>query len=132
MTPISIYSIDRSINEVRRLNIRYNVDWLLQNYSAYIANIWSQYHCKIDKTSLKSKAIKSGKSTKNNFNLSTRSSQELCGNNRKINYKFIKIKRGMEAMMLQLQRTIEIANRQRNLIHFNFNGHDLKTRICCH
>ncbi|XP_065356019.1 uncharacterized protein LOC135950401 [Calliphora vicina] len=125
-------SLNRSINEVRRLNIRYNVDWLIENYNSYIANIWSQYHCKKDVTNLKSKATKSRKSTKNNLNLSSRSSQELCGNNRKINYKFIKIKRGMEAMMLQLQRTIEIANRQRNFIHFNFNGHDSQTRICCH
>ncbi|KNC31112.1 hypothetical protein FF38_06658 [Lucilia cuprina] len=125
-------SLHHSISEVRRLNIRYNVDWLIQNYNAYIANIWTQYHCKMDLPKLKNKSTKSRKTAKNNLNLTTRSSQELCGNNRKINYKFIKIKRGMEAMMLQLQRTIEIANRQRNFIHFSFGSQDSKTRICCH
>lgn len=122
-------SLNKSIKAVRRLNIRYNVDWLILNYNSYIANIWSQYNCKMDLA--KNKPTKSRKST-NNLNLSTRSSQELFGDNRKINFKFIKIKRGMEAMMLQLQRTIDIANRQRNYIHFNFSGYDTKARICCH
>lgn len=122
-------SLRRSISEVRRLNIRYNVDWIIQNYSTYMANIWSH----LDKPLPKHKPMKSCKAL-NNLNLTIRSSQELWGKNRKINFKFIKIKRGIEAMMLQLQHAIEIANRQRNFIHFNYmsNGSATRTHLCCH
>ena len=122
-------SLRRSITEVRRLNIRYNVDWIIQNYSTYMANIWSH----LEKPMPKTKPVKLCK-TPNNLNLTMRSSQEMFGKNRKINFKFIKIKRGIEAMVLQLQHAIDIANRQRNFIHFNYasNGPAPRTLLCCH
>lgn len=131
-------SLYESIKLVRRLNIRYNSDWLLKNYTNYMANIWVQYRCSSPvKRHLPAAAGQHTKPAKLKTSnaatvLGPRSSLELCGSNRKINYKFIKIKRSMEAAMLQIQRAIDIANRQRNYVHLNENGRDGRGRLCCH
>lgn len=143
-------SIYESIRLVRRLNIRYNSDWLLKNYKNYMANIWSQYQCtsKVPETarsatSVRSMPVRTSSANANaahtllpkkssHVTLSARSSHELCGISRQINYKFIKIKRSMEALIHQIQHAIEISNRQRNFVHLNVNARDNRTRICCH
>ncbi|CAD7000399.1 unnamed protein product [Ceratitis capitata] len=146
-------SIYESIRLVRRLNIRYNSDWLLKNYKKYMANIWSQYQCKMPETTRSVTSVRSIPISSSNSSIAAasahkqlrkrsshvvmvlsgaRSSHELCGINRQINYKFIKIKRSMETLIHQIQHAIEIANRQRNFVHLNVNARDSRTRVCCH
>lgn len=141
-------SIYESIRLVRRLNIRYNSDWLLKNYKNYMANIWSQYQCtsQVPETTRSATSVRSMPvrtrcanaartllpKKSSHVALSARSSHELCGISRQINYKFIKIKRSMETLIHQIQHAIEISNRQRNFVHLNVNARDSRTRICCH
>ncbi|KAL9929004.1 uncharacterized protein ACN427_009061 isoform 1-T1 [Glossina fuscipes fuscipes] len=135
-------TLQDTIEIVRRLNIRYNVDYFLKNYNNYIANIWNQYQCKlkketpiknIEETSLPSSpssiSLKSYRRV-NHPSLAGRSASELMGNSVRINYTFIKIKRSMETVLLEIHRAIDIANRQRNYTHFNIN--DRENYICCH
>lgn len=147
-------SLRDSIKEVQRLNLRYNIDWFVNNYEVYVANIWTQYQslnenqtppALTQKHKLSFIKTRSGKCHRGNgvkshkssntaatLALNTRSSNELVGSNRRINYKFLKIKRGMEASLVQLQHAIDIANRQKNFMHLNVSGRDTKVRVCYH
>lgn len=136
-----------SLKTVRRLNLRYNLDWFVKNYNTYIGSIWEQYKIKFNvnsklvdshiDTANSDEPSKSNTSPLHNIrlygkSLSARSSSELLGGNAKINYKFIRIKRSLETVLLQIQRAIDIANRQRNYMHLNQNVNQSKSHICCH
>uniref|UniRef100_A0A1A9ZJ63 Uncharacterized protein n=1 Tax=Glossina pallidipes TaxID=7398 RepID=A0A1A9ZJ63_GLOPL len=126
-------TLQDTIEIVRRLNIRYNVDYFLKNYNNYIANIWDQYQSKLKKeTPIKDTEESSLPSSPSSLSLQSyrrvnhpslagRSASELMGNSVRINYTFIKIKRSMETVLLEIHRAIDIANRQRNYTHFNIN-----------
>lgn len=123
-------SIYTSIKIIRRLNIRYNADWILANYVSYVAGIFTSYRCRnVDVRSL-TKKQRQAQQLSFNSSLSCRSSHELCGSNRKINYKLLKIKRNMEGLVLQINRAIDIGNRQKGYVHATLR--DGKRRICCH
>lgn len=162
--------LKESIQTVRKLNVRYNIDWLVHNYSDYVNSImehyesdyespkvdilsskdcWSSTRRSIDCMSTVSEIT--SKSRRHTFSdvISTSSKtsaittttlsrvyrdkffySDFDQSRNKINFSVIKIKRNLETILMQLQRAIDIANRQSKFTHHSYRKG--KEFICCH